>query len=366
MGWDAARSRGHRVDRDRSNGWYVRGARSQCYPRTWLGFITPLMNENQTSGGEADNMVAAAVRDTALLAVGASIGVASVLLVAHPPDYSVIYALPVAISSHPLATFLVVCLGIGLMVHLHHSLYRDQSAQTTALDDVFITQGFKPVDPYASDDAMDGSPRLHRYEPPPLPKPAEEAAAWPEPPPYEEVVVAETELVFTVNGVEHRVSNPDPSILLVDYLRDTLGLTGTKVGCGEGGCGACTCICVGADEVPRAINACLRLLCACDGLTITTTEGLGSQARGFSAAQTAIADGQGSQCGFCTPGCACEKFRARAHSFLPDPALLLPPTLGAPAASFARVSSVPREGALSRAARGAAKARLTPTRTPQG
>ena len=112
----------------------------------------------------------------------------------------------------------------------------------------------------------------------------------------------ESELVFTVNGKEQRLTNPSPSLLLADYLRNTLGLTGTKVGCGEGGCGACTCVAVGADGVPRAINACLRLLCACDGLAITTVEGFGSQERGFSDAQKAIADGQGSQCGFCTPG----------------------------------------------------------------
>jgi xanthine dehydrogenase/oxidase len=54
--------------------------------------------------------------------------------------------------------------------------------------------------------------------------------------------------------------------------------------------------------VPRSINACLRLLCACDGLAITTTEGLGSQAEGFAAVQQAIIKLGGSQCGFCTPG----------------------------------------------------------------
>jgi len=112
----------------------------------------------------------------------------------------------------------------------------------------------------------------------------------------------ERTLCFTVNGVTQRVASPDPSLVLADYLRDTLGLTGTKVGCGEGGCGCCTCIATGADGVPHAINSCLRLLCACDGLAITTVEGLGSQEGGFSAAQQAIADGQGSQCGFCTPG----------------------------------------------------------------
>ena len=112
---------------------------------------------------------------------------------------------------------------------------------------------------------------------------------------------ADNELVFSVNGVEQRLRDPSPSMLLSGYLR-SLGLTGTKVACGEGGCGSCTVIAVGDDGVPRPINACLRLLCACDGLSITTTEGLGSRAAGFSAVQAVIAKGHGSQCGFCTPG----------------------------------------------------------------
>ena len=87
----------------------------------------------------------------------------------------------------------------------------------------------------------------------------------------------ETTLVLSVNGVEHKI-NPSPSLLLSDYLRNTLLLTGTKVACGEGGCGACTVVAVGADGVQKPINACLRLLCACDGLAITTAEGSGFRA----------------------------------------------------------------------------------------
>ena len=96
--------------------------------------------------------------------------------------------------------------------------------------------------------------------------------------------------MLSVNGIEHRLTNPSPSLLLVDFIR-SLGHTGTKVACGEGGCGSCTVIATGADGVPRSINACLRLLCACDGLAITTTEGLGSQAEGFAAVQQVIAGG---------------------------------------------------------------------------
>ena len=112
---------------------------------------------------------------------------------------------------------------------------------------------------------------------------------------------SDEQLVLSVNGIEHRLTNPSPSLLLVDFIR-SLGLTGTKVACGEGGCGSCTVIATGADGVPRSINACLRLLCACDGLAITTTEGLGSQAEGFAAVQQVIIKLGGSQCGFCTPG----------------------------------------------------------------
>ena len=110
-------------------------------------------------------------------------------------------------------------------------------------------------------------------------------------------------LKITVNGKIMSVANPSPSMLLVDFIRDICGLTGTKIACGEGGCGACTVSARAPDSaVPVAINSCLRLLCACDGWEITTVEGYGSQADGFSAVQKAIADGSGSQCGFCTPG----------------------------------------------------------------
>ena len=111
-------------------------------------------------------------------------------------------------------------------------------------------------------------------------------------------------LVITVNGRKHVVSKPSPSMLLSEFLREILSLTGTKVGCGEGGCGACTVIAVSPDKphAPISINACLRLLCACDGFSITTVEGLGSSQAGFSVVQKAIAEGLGTQCGFCTPG----------------------------------------------------------------
>lgn len=115
----------------------------------------------------------------------------------------------------------------------------------------------------------------------------------------------ENTLRFWLNGLEQVLVNPDPELLLVNWLREDKGLTGTKVGCGEGGCGACTVALTrpnatgAAETVP--INSCLRRLCALDGCHIQTTEGLGSKESGLHAVQKAIADGNGSQCGYCTP-----------------------------------------------------------------
>ena len=84
-------------------------------------------------------------------------------------------------------------------------------------------------------------------------------------------------------------------------------LGGTKLSCNQGGCGACTCTmttvntATGAAEY-KAFNACLRPLLAMDGMAVTTTEGIGNRDDGYHAVQERIADCNGSQCGFCTPG----------------------------------------------------------------
>lgn len=122
------------------------------------------------------------------------------------------------------------------------------------------------------------------------------------------------QLTFWLNGVKVDISNPDPSIKLVDYLRE-VGLTGTKVSCGQGGCGACTVMLshkkADGTTVHRPINACLRLLCTLDGMLVTTTEGIGSVHKGLDPTQVCIAKYNGSQCGFCTPG-----FVMNTHAFL--------------------------------------------------
>ncbi len=113
-------------------------------------------------------------------------------------------------------------------------------------------------------------------------------------------------LTFWLNGQRTEIWNPDPTMMLTDYLNE-VGVTGTKVGCGQGGCGACTVMISRRDPrngepVHRAINACLRPLCALDGMMVTTTEGIGSVHEGLDPTQFCIAQYNGSQCGFCTPG----------------------------------------------------------------
>src|SRR5437016_1965272 len=123
------------------------------------------------------------------------------------------------------------------------------------------------------------------------------------------------QLVFWLNGSKVVLDDPDPSIMLVDYLHG-VGLVGTKVGCGQGGCGACTVMLshrdvVTGNPVHRALNSCLRPLCAVDGLMVTTIEGIGSVRAGLDPVQHCIAANNGTQCGFCTPG-----FVMNAHAFL--------------------------------------------------
>jgi xanthine dehydrogenase/oxidase len=122
-----------------------------------------------------------------------------------------------------------------------------------------------------------------------------------------------TSVVFFVNGEREEVSNPAPNLLLVDYLRNTSRLTGTKIGCGEGGCGCCAVSVRMWDpakncETVKSINSCLQLVCAMDGFEITTVEGLGSSRDGYHELQQTIAQGNGTQCGYCTPGMVMSMF----------------------------------------------------------
>lgn len=101
---------------------------------------------------------------------------------------------------------------------------------------------------------------------------------------------------FTVNGREQEVG-VDEREMLLDTLRDRLGLTSVKRGCEVGECGACTVLLNGT-----AIDSCLYLTIWAEGATIVTTEGLMSRDGGLTPVQQAFVDEAAVQCGFCTPG----------------------------------------------------------------
>lgn len=103
------------------------------------------------------------------------------------------------------------------------------------------------------------------------------------------------DIALTVNGRRYE-ARVEPRLLLSDFLRDTLGLTGTHVGCEHGVCGACT-ILVNGDSV----RSCLTLAVRADGTDIVTVEGLGPPDQ-LNALQTEFREKHGLQCGFCTPG----------------------------------------------------------------
>jgi xanthine dehydrogenase small subunit len=106
---------------------------------------------------------------------------------------------------------------------------------------------------------------------------------------------------FLLDGEVIEVDDPDPTGTVLDYLRYTLRRTGTKEGCAEGDCGACTVVlgALAGNAVQwRAVNACILFLPMLDGKALRTVESLG----GAHPVQQAMADGHGSQCGFCTPG----------------------------------------------------------------
>ena len=100
----------------------------------------------------------------------------------------------------------------------------------------------------------------------------------------------------TVNGREY-TRDVEPRILLSDFIRDDLGLTGTHVGCEHGVCGACT---VQWDGEP--IRSCLTFAVQADGANLRTVEGLAPNATDLHPIQEAFWEAHGLQCGFCTPG----------------------------------------------------------------
>jgi xanthine dehydrogenase small subunit len=105
---------------------------------------------------------------------------------------------------------------------------------------------------------------------------------------------------FSLNGETVEVDTA-PSVTLLDFLRDQRRLTGTKEGCNEGDCGACTVMVTDATG-PKAMNACILFLPQLDGKAVRTVEGISGPGGALHPVQGAIVEHHGSQCGFCTPG----------------------------------------------------------------
>ncbi len=107
--------------------------------------------------------------------------------------------------------------------------------------------------------------------------------------------LAEGTISLKVNGQEHRES-VSADVLLVDFLRDRLGLTGTKFGCDTGHCGSCTVLVDGL-----SVKSCTMLAIQADGADVTTIEGVATGGV-LNALQTAFWEQHAVQCGYCTPG----------------------------------------------------------------
>ena len=118
---------------------------------------------------------------------------------------------------------------------------------------------------------------------------------------------------FTING---RGYTPDPGsdLSLAQYIREVALLTGTKVSCAEGGCGACI-VSVRKTEggKARSVNSCLTPVNICAGWEVTTVEGLGDKTQGYHPIQETLAATGGTQCGYCSPGMVMQ-----LHSYLQE------------------------------------------------
>lgn len=110
---------------------------------------------------------------------------------------------------------------------------------------------------------------------------------------------------FLLNGDEVVLDNPNPTETLLDFLRENRKLTGTKEGCNEGDCGACTVSIAaleGGSLTHRALNACILFLPQLHGKSVRTVEGVSAPDGRLHPVQKAMVEFHGSQCGFCTPG----------------------------------------------------------------
>ncbi|WP_407166922.1 2Fe-2S iron-sulfur cluster-binding protein [Bradyrhizobium sp. ORS 111] len=106
-------------------------------------------------------------------------------------------------------------------------------------------------------------------------------------------------MAIVINGMDYPLPD-DPRVSLLDLLREQLHLTGTKLGCNQGGCGACTVIVDGA-----RVLSCLTLAVQADGREVWTIEGMAAPDGGLHPLQQAFIEHDGFQCGYCTPGQIC-------------------------------------------------------------
>lgn len=109
------------------------------------------------------------------------------------------------------------------------------------------------------------------------------------------------DIKFLLNGETVELAGANPTQTLLDWLRTKARLTGTKEGCNEGDCGACT-VMVQDHDGARALNACILFMPQLDGLSVRTVEGISSPDGALHPVQQAMIDSHGTQCGFCTPG----------------------------------------------------------------
>ena len=123
---------------------------------------------------------------------------------------------------------------------------------------------------------------------------------------------------ITINRKAVDVSAVPLEESILDFLRRT-GSTGSKVGCNEGDCGACTILLLEKEGSPRAINGCLALVHSLVGREILTAEGLVAADGTPHPVQKAMVDCNGSQCGYCTPGIVCSMAESAARGTTGDP-----------------------------------------------
>lgn len=107
---------------------------------------------------------------------------------------------------------------------------------------------------------------------------------------------ASVEITITINGKQH-TNDVEPRTLLVQYIREQVGLTGTNIGCDTSSCGACSIHMNG-----EAVKSCTILAVQADGQDITTIEGMASEDGTLHPMQQAFMENHGLQCGYCTPG----------------------------------------------------------------